>query len=76
MSTKARKPVAVWVTLNGNEWDRTMVVWRKRPTRNRNGEYSGVWIQALDFDFIHVTGFELKPGECKKVRFSVEVLDD
>jgi len=51
---------------------------RGRPTLYRWGEYDdGEFLLDLcPDDLARYTGLRLKPGECKQVRFSVEVLDD
>ena len=72
---KKRKPVVVWAARGKTN---IVTLYDHKPSMN-----GGEWIESKSSDFIdalcvemleNVTGFSLKPGECKRVVISITVV--
>lgn len=52
-------------------------IWYRKPKkRDRTYGYNTAWLDSFCYRmFLKATGFKLKPGECKRVRITVEEME-
>lgn len=75
--SKAKK---VWLARDEFNQDAFYELWTTKPRQNRNGEFYADGKRCFlieDFcpeEFERITGFSLKPGECKRVTIEIKIV--